>query len=293
MTDVRHTYLHYMIDPLLYARSNAIDREQPILKEVRDAPLDFRYRSDTVPLTIECLIKAIEARTMDTGIPEYKIPAGVDRSDLPTYEHQQEAVEQKVEAVRLAAVAHDMRRVTCSPSIFMSSCSVRKGSGQPERHHRRNGLQHGRRPAGASRAADRVRQAGRRGRAAAQPAAQADRPRSCGGQAPPATLPRPARWRNRCSAAQDDPLQSAADAARAHFILARASIHDRAIPTRRSTSFRKRCDQQGQRLLAWSHIYLGRMLDLECKRDEAVRNTKRRWPCATASRIRGWPQSAA
>ena len=25
-----------------------------------------------------------------------------------------------------------------------------------------------------------------------------------------------------------------------------------------------------QRLLAWSHIYLGRMLDLDCKRDEAV-----------------------
>ena len=43
MTDVRHTYLHYVIDPLLFARSNAIDREQPILKEIRDAPLDFRY----------------------------------------------------------------------------------------------------------------------------------------------------------------------------------------------------------------------------------------------------------
>ena len=48
MIDVRHTYLHYVIDPLLYARSNAIDREQPILKEIRDAPLDFRFRSDTV-----------------------------------------------------------------------------------------------------------------------------------------------------------------------------------------------------------------------------------------------------
>ena len=75
MNDVRHTYLHYVIEPLLYARANAIDRMQPILKEVREAPLEFRYRSDTVPLTIECLIKAIEARTMDTGIPEYKIPA--------------------------------------------------------------------------------------------------------------------------------------------------------------------------------------------------------------------------
>jgi hypothetical protein len=54
MGDVRHTYLHYMIEPLLYARANAIDRTQPILKEVREAPLEFRYRSDSVPLTIEC-----------------------------------------------------------------------------------------------------------------------------------------------------------------------------------------------------------------------------------------------
>ena len=110
MTDVRHTYLHYVIDPLLYARTNALDREQPILKEIRDAPLDFHFRSDTVALTIECLIKAIEARTMDTGVPEYKIPAGVDRSQLPRYEHERELYQQKVDAVKWATVQHDMRQ---------------------------------------------------------------------------------------------------------------------------------------------------------------------------------------
>ena len=41
MADVRHTYLHYVIDPLLYARTNALEREQPILKEIRDAPLSI------------------------------------------------------------------------------------------------------------------------------------------------------------------------------------------------------------------------------------------------------------
>ena len=108
MTDVRHTYLHYVIDPLLYARSNAIDREQPILKEIRDAPLEFRYRSDAVPLTIECLIKAIEARTMDTGIPTTRFRPAWTARDLPRYEHERQAVEQKMEAVRQAAVHHDM-----------------------------------------------------------------------------------------------------------------------------------------------------------------------------------------
>jgi len=55
MKDVAHTYLHYVIEPLLYVRANAIDRTQPILKEIRDAPLEFRFRSDTVPLTSSAL----------------------------------------------------------------------------------------------------------------------------------------------------------------------------------------------------------------------------------------------
>ncbi|MFZ1013475.1 MAG: hypothetical protein WAN28_09035, partial [Terracidiphilus sp.] len=108
MTDVRHTYLHYVIEPLLYTRTNAIDRTQPILKEIRDAPLDFRFRSDTVALTVECLIKAIEARTMDTGIPVYKIPAGVERSDMPRYEHERQQSQEKIDAIKSAAVKHDM-----------------------------------------------------------------------------------------------------------------------------------------------------------------------------------------
>src|SRR5208282_3230311 len=108
MTDVRHTYLHYVIEPLLNARANAIDRTQPILKEIRDAPLEFRYRSDTVALTIESLIKAIEARTMDTGVPEFKIPANADRSDVPRFEHERQVYQQKVDAIRWATVRHDM-----------------------------------------------------------------------------------------------------------------------------------------------------------------------------------------
>ncbi len=113
MSDVRHTYLHYIIEPLLYARANAIDRTQPILKEIRDAPLEFRYRSDTVPLTVECLIKAIEARTMDTGIPAYTIPADVERSQLPRYEHEQQLTEQKQEAVRVARCSMTCGRGLC------------------------------------------------------------------------------------------------------------------------------------------------------------------------------------
>ena len=67
MREVRHAYLHYQIEPLLYARATALDRLLPFLKTVRDAPLDYTYKSDVVALVIECMIRAIEARTMDTG----------------------------------------------------------------------------------------------------------------------------------------------------------------------------------------------------------------------------------
>jgi len=68
MREVRHAYLHYQIEPLLYARASALDRLLPFLKTVRDAPLDYTYRSDVVALVIECMIRAVEARTMDTGV---------------------------------------------------------------------------------------------------------------------------------------------------------------------------------------------------------------------------------
>jgi hypothetical protein len=96
MNDVRHTYLHYVIDPLLL---RAVQRHRPRAADSQGDsrrasrfPLPLRYH---VPLTIECLIKAIEARTMDTGVPEYKIPAGIDRSQLPRYEHERELYQQR------------------------------------------------------------------------------------------------------------------------------------------------------------------------------------------------------
>ncbi|MGB0065352.1 MAG: hypothetical protein WBP85_12970, partial [Terracidiphilus sp.] len=82
-------------------------------------------------------------------------------------------------------------------------------------------------------------------------------------------------------AAETDTVSSVAEAARAHFILARAdllSMHpglseDDAEKTigEAVAQFQKTLEtSKDQRLLAWSHVYLGRILDLECKRDEAV-----------------------
>jgi tetratricopeptide (TPR) repeat protein len=271
MADVRHTYLHYVIDPLLFERSNAIDREQPILKEIRDAPLDFRFRSDTVSLTIECLIKAIEARTMDTGIPEYKIPANVDRSQLPLYEHQRDLYQQKVDAAKLAAVAHDMRQGYVLTQYFYEQllqfekdpASLKDTIGEMVYGMDVDQQVHRARQTEFDKEGDEdVLQQSKPHPLTGLDLAEA---RLASGDIPAATA-----MAQKTLAGQTDTVASTADAARAHFILARIDLMT-GHPDEAIDDFQKTlATSKEQRLLAWSHIYLGRMLDLECKRDEAL-----------------------
>jgi tetratricopeptide (TPR) repeat protein len=271
MSDVRHTYLHYVIEPLLNARANAIDRTQPILKEVRDAPLEFRYRSDTVPLTIECLIKAIEARTMDTGVPVYKIPANAAREDMPQYEHERQIYQQKVDAVRLATVRHDMTQGFVLTQYFYAQmitferdpASLKDSIGEmvysmdvDQQVHRARQIEFDKEADGEV-----------LGRSQPRKLTGLDLAESklAGGDVATARS-----LAMQALAEKSDTLEAVAVGSRANFILARAAIMtghpDEAIDRFQKTL----ATSKDQRLLAWSHIYLGRMLDLDCKRDQAV-----------------------
>ena len=269
--DVRHTYLHYVIEPLLYARVNAVDRMQPILKEVREAPMEFRYRSDAVTLTIECLIKAIEARTMETGIPVYKIPAGVLRSDYPRYEHERQIYQQKVDSIRWAAVRHDMTQGFVLTQYFFEQliefekdpASLRDTIGEmvysmdmDQQAHRARQIEFDKEADGEVLGRSRPRKLTGLDLAEARLAA--------GDIATASAMAR------QMLTVHSDTLESAADSARANFILARAAILT-GHPDQAIDGFQKTlATTREPRLLAWSHIYLGRMLDLDCKRDEAV-----------------------
>jgi hypothetical protein len=271
MSDVRHVYLHYVIEPLLNARANAIDRTQPILKEVREAPMEFRYRSDTVPLTVECLIKAIEARTMDTGVPEFKIPANADRSEMPRYEHERQIYQEKVDNVRVATVNHDMTQGFVLTQYFYEQliqfekdpASLSDSIGEmvysmdvEHEVHRARQIVFDKESDGEVLGRTRPRKLTGLDLAESRLAS--------GDVATASTLARQAL------AEQSDSLDAVAAGARANFILARAAIMtghpDEAIDRFQKTL----ATSKDQRLLAWSHIYLGRMLDLDCKRDEAV-----------------------
>jgi tetratricopeptide (TPR) repeat protein len=111
MTDIRHIYLHYEVESLVYARAQAMDRLLPLLKPVQSAPLEFAYKSDIVALITECLIKAIEAQTMDVGIVKPKpTPGAKERADLERYDTEMAAYNRQAEVVRRQAVDLDMRQ---------------------------------------------------------------------------------------------------------------------------------------------------------------------------------------
>lgn len=271
MQDVRHVYLHYIIEPLLYSRTNAIDRMEPILKEVREAPLEFRFRSGTVPLVVECLIKAIEARTMNTGIPDYKIPAGVDRSELPRYERERLANMQKQETVRVTAVQHDMKQGFVLTQYFFEqmiqfekdAASLRDTIGEMVYGMDIQQQVHRARQTEFDQKAD-------------DDVLQQSKPRVLTGldlaeaklaEGDTATA---SAMAHKVLASKTDTLDSVAQEARADFILARVALMSNK-PEEAIDRFQKTASMSKEpRLVAWSHIYLGRMLDLECKRDEAV-----------------------
>src|SRR5260370_39976063 len=63
MDQIRHTYLHYLMDPLAEKHFSSIKRLEPLLQSVKRAPIEENFKSDISLLVTECLVRAIEIRT--------------------------------------------------------------------------------------------------------------------------------------------------------------------------------------------------------------------------------------
>ena len=66
MPQIRHTYLHYLLDPMADKHFSAIKRIEPLLQSVKRAPLEEHFKSDISLLVTECMVRAIEIRTTGT-----------------------------------------------------------------------------------------------------------------------------------------------------------------------------------------------------------------------------------
>ena len=127
---IRHTYLHFLVEPLVVTRASSINRLLPLMKPVQDAPLEFIYKTDIVALVTECLIKAVEAQTMDTGITKPVRPsAGRDRSALEHYETEMSAYDREAEQVRQRKVDLDMRQGWVMVDYFYNQLGLMEKDG--------------------------------------------------------------------------------------------------------------------------------------------------------------------
>ena len=264
MDEIRHTYLHFELEPLLYARASSMDRLLPFLKTVREAPLEYTFRSDIVSLVTECMIRAVEARTMDTGVAPFKTPAVVTHSEFATVERERHATEQKAEAVRQAAVKRDMEQGYVLTAYFYDKLVGFEK--EPQSFKETIGeIVYG---------MDVPSEVGRAKHVTFSQQNEGDVVHRSTRQLHGLDLAEMKLMQgdvNGASALAHQELdRHSGDAARADFLLARCAVMQRNVEEARHYFEETIRLGKDPRLLAWSHIYLGRMDDLENSRDEAV-----------------------
>ena len=97
--DIRHAYLHYLLDPLATKYSEDILKRNSLIDYAQGAPvLAESYKSDFLLLTTESLIKSVEARlpgnaeTVDESLREGYILTPFFAEQLTIYEKQPQAM---------------------------------------------------------------------------------------------------------------------------------------------------------------------------------------------------------
>ena len=83
MQQIRHTYLHYLLDPLALKNGGAFKRLEPLLDDVKMAPMDEAFKSNISLLVTECLIRAIEERL--TKVPDAERARASSEADKEGY----------------------------------------------------------------------------------------------------------------------------------------------------------------------------------------------------------------
>jgi tetratricopeptide (TPR) repeat protein len=82
--DIRHAYLHFLLDPIALRNRPAIETKKALLNIAARAPnLPVEYRDDFVALADECFIKAVELRLRRLS-PD-QLEAAIEDDDLSGY----------------------------------------------------------------------------------------------------------------------------------------------------------------------------------------------------------------
>jgi len=97
--DVRHAYLHYLLEPLATHYHEILERKKPLADHLgRAAAIGEAFRNDFLLLVSECLIKAVESRLdhnpkeVDQALHEGFILTPFFAEQLPAYEKQEQVM---------------------------------------------------------------------------------------------------------------------------------------------------------------------------------------------------------
>jgi tetratricopeptide (TPR) repeat protein len=242
MEALRHTYLHFVLEPLLAKRATSLARLKPILLSVQKAPLAEEYKTDMGLLVIESLIRAIEARNpTDPKLPEK------DRQAMVTAD--------EAEGFVLTGYFYDQLRTFERGNTGLKDAfpdwlhdievdKIKKQAGDIQF---------------ASSAAPDVIQVTTQ--KPVQKIDQAERALASGNPAGAVELAQQAL------AANEDP-------GRCYFVLASAASLDGNMQDAKDDFVKAAAAAKDPRIAAWSHIYLGRILDLQDDREAAVEQYK-------------------
>lgn len=103
VNDIRHAYLHYLLDPLSLHFIDQLDRLKPLAELAAPAPaLDEAYKNDFLLFGSECVIKAVEGRlasgassrkaVVDQAVREGFVLTQALADGLAVYEKQDESL---------------------------------------------------------------------------------------------------------------------------------------------------------------------------------------------------------
>ncbi len=239
MQQIRHTYLHYELDPLAMKNGASLKRLEPLLDEVKSAPMDEAFKNNILLLVTECVVRAIEARTIGTAkTPEAERLQLVEEADkqgyvLTRYFYDELVKFEKDPAGLRNAYTGMLGGIDVGKEMKRASMLEFAGEAAPELLHL------------ASRKNEHL-------------LLNAERRLAAGDKETAQKL---------AQQALDDQEE---DAGRAFFILAEIASSNSDMQGARSY-FEKALQMAHEpKVIGWSHIYLGRIFDLQEDRDSAV-----------------------
>ena len=238
MQQIRHTYLHYLLDPLALKHGLAMKRLEPLLATVKGSPMEESFRTDISLLVTECMVRAIEARTLGTKqTPEADRAKAVNQSmqegfALTQYFYEAFAQFEKDPAGLRNAYGEMLEKIDLKAETKRASQIEFAERASPELLH-------------VTRPNEHLLQ-------------NAEKQLSAGDVETAQKLAQQALDENR------------EDQGRALFILAQTATMNRDMQGARTYFERALAVAQEPKVIAWSHIYLGRIFDLQENREAAL-----------------------